>query len=156
MSRCIEITMSDVATASYRLLPLIILNPSKPVPPHLATKFQQCFSPGVIRVDPKTKEVSVDEEGMRKESMSREVLRHPEFEGCVTLARKRDHFICTSYLPSWSLRFYHRMTLELTRPSPTRLFSFLCAQSTSNPKARTLRKPSSLNPSRSCARRSPS
>ncbi|EIM80896.1 uncharacterized protein STEHIDRAFT_105319 [Stereum hirsutum FP-91666 SS1] len=82
-----------VATASYRLLPLIILNPSKPVPPHLATKFQQCFSPGVIRVDPKTKEVSVDEEGMRKESMSREVLRHPEFEGCVTLARKRDHFI---------------------------------------------------------------
>lgn len=39
---------------------------------------------------------------MRKESMSREVLRHPEFEGCVTLARKRDHFICT-FCPCLSL-----------------------------------------------------
>jgi len=49
------------ATASYRILPLIILNPEKSVPAHLATKFQECFSPGVIRVDSRTKKVSVDE-----------------------------------------------------------------------------------------------
>ncbi|KAI0061967.1 hypothetical protein BV25DRAFT_1826267 [Artomyces pyxidatus] len=84
---------SPVATASYRLLPKIILNPAKPVPPHLAEKFQKCFSPGVIRVHPTTKEVSVDPENVRKDSVSREVLRHPEFEGCVQLARVRDHFI---------------------------------------------------------------
>ncbi|THH18339.1 hypothetical protein EW146_g2644 [Bondarzewia mesenterica] len=84
---------SAVATASYRLLPHIILNPYKPVPPQYAEKFQKCFSPDVINVDPVTKAVSVDEHGARKESMSREVLRHPEFEGCVQLARVRDHFI---------------------------------------------------------------
>ncbi|EGO00665.1 hypothetical protein SERLA73DRAFT_178536 [Serpula lacrymans var. lacrymans S7.3] len=82
-----------VATASYRLLPLVILNPEKPVPPHLAEKFQKCFSPGVIRVDPQTKAISLDEQNMRKESMSREVYRHPEFEGCTQLARVRDHFL---------------------------------------------------------------
>jgi DNA-directed RNA polymerase I and III subunit RPAC1 len=83
---------SPVATASYRLLPLIILNPEKPVPAHLATKFQECFSPGVICVDPRTKQVSVDE--TRKDTVSREVLRHPEFEGCVELKRVRDFFLC--------------------------------------------------------------
>ena len=41
-----------VATATYRLHPLILLNPSKPVPPHLAQKFASCFSPGVVRVSP--------------------------------------------------------------------------------------------------------
>ncbi|KAG2359416.1 hypothetical protein BDR07DRAFT_1472841 [Suillus spraguei] len=82
-----------VATASYRLLPLVILNPEKPVPRELAEKFQKCFSPGVIRVDPRTKAVSVDSKKMRKETMSREVYRHPEFEGCVQLARVRDHFL---------------------------------------------------------------
>ncbi|KAF9246852.1 DNA-directed RNA polymerase [Melanogaster broomeanus] len=82
-----------VATASYRLLPKIILNPQKPVPPDLAEKFQKCFSPGVIRIHPRTKEVTVDEKSARFESMSREVYRHPEFEGCVQLARVRDHFL---------------------------------------------------------------
>ena len=37
----------SAATASYRLHPLIILNPEKPIPPHLAKKFVSCFSPGV-------------------------------------------------------------------------------------------------------------
>jgi DNA-directed RNA polymerase I and III subunit RPAC1 len=82
------------ATASYRLLPLVILNPEKPVPPELAEKFKKCFSPGVIRVDPRTKAVSVDSKKMRNETMSREVYRHPEFEGCAQLARVRDHFLC--------------------------------------------------------------
>lgn len=89
---------SPVASASYRLLPHLTLNADKPVPKHLANKFAACFSKGVIRVDPRTKEVSVDEEGVRGESMSREVFRHPEFEGCVKLARVRDHFLCTSLL----------------------------------------------------------
>jgi DNA-directed RNA polymerase I and III subunit RPAC1 len=82
------------ATAAYRLLPLVILNPEKPVPPELAEKFQKCFSPGVIRVDPRTKAVSVDNKKTRMETMSREVYRHPEFEGCVQLARVREHYLC--------------------------------------------------------------
>jgi len=31
----------------------------------------------------------------RKDTVSREVLRHPEFEGMVQLGRKRQHFIYT-------------------------------------------------------------
>lgn len=40
--------------------------------------------------------------------MSREVYRHPEFEGCVQLARVRDHFLCMSRFRS--LGFMHLMT----------------------------------------------
>jgi DNA-directed RNA polymerases I and III subunit RPAC1 len=87
---------ATLATATYRLLPLVILNPEKPVPNQYAEKFQKCFSPGVIDVDPVTKVVSVNEENMRNESMSREVFRHKEFEGCVELKRVRDFFICES------------------------------------------------------------
>ncbi|KZT04796.1 uncharacterized protein LAESUDRAFT_657174 [Laetiporus sulphureus 93-53] len=83
---------SPVATASYRLHPLIILKPDKPVPPEHAHKFAKCFSPGVIQVGPNG-EISVDERSLRNESMSREVLRHKEFEGCVELKRIRDWFI---------------------------------------------------------------
>ncbi|KAJ7056564.1 DNA-directed RNA polymerase [Mycena amicta] len=82
---------SPVATASYRLLPHI--NILKPIPPHLADKFQKCFSPGVIRVDPRTKAVSVDPKGVREDTVSREVLRKPEFDGYVELGRVRDHFL---------------------------------------------------------------
>jgi DNA-directed RNA polymerase I and III subunit RPAC1 len=53
------------ATASYRLLPHVILDDANPVPPHLATRFRDCFSPGVIKVDPRTKKVSVDERDVR-------------------------------------------------------------------------------------------
>lgn len=83
-----------LATATYRLLPLVILNPEKPIPPQHAEKFQKCFSPGVINVDPVTKAVSVNEENLRNESVSREVFRHKEFEGCVEIKRVRDFFIC--------------------------------------------------------------
>lgn len=44
--------------------------------------------------------MSIDEHNLRKESMSREVLRHKEFEGCVELKRIRDWFIC-----EWCLLF---------------------------------------------------
>jgi DNA-directed RNA polymerase I and III subunit RPAC1 len=85
------------ATASYRLLPHIILDEALPVPPHLATRFRDCFSPGVINVDPSTKNVSVDERGVRGETMGREVLRHPDLARFVKLARVRDHFICAFF-----------------------------------------------------------
>jgi len=81
-----------LATASYRLLPHIEI--LKPIPPHLAEKFQKCFSPGVIKVDPKTREVVVDSVAIRNDSVSREVLRHPEFADSVKLSRVRDHFLC--------------------------------------------------------------
>ncbi|CAA7263088.1 unnamed protein product [Cyclocybe aegerita] len=82
---------SPVATASYRLLPYIKI--TKPIPTHLAEKFQKCFSPGVIKINPQTQEVSVDENGARKDTVSREVLRHPEFADSVELSRVRDYFL---------------------------------------------------------------
>ncbi|KAH9856839.1 insert subdomain of RNA polymerase alpha subunit [Lenzites betulinus] len=83
---------SPVATATYRLHPLILLNPSKPIPPHLAEKFAACFSPGVVKVNTDGK-ISIDDRHLRKDTMSREVLRHKEFEGSVELKRIRDWFI---------------------------------------------------------------
>ncbi|CAK5275833.1 unnamed protein product [Mycena citricolor] len=82
---------NPVATASYRLLPHIIIK--KPIPPDLADKFQKCFAPGVIKVDPRTKAVSVDDAKKRNDTVSREVLRHPEFDGAVELSRVRDYFL---------------------------------------------------------------
>ncbi|KAL9709205.1 DNA-directed RNA polymerase core subunit rpc40 [Leucoagaricus gongylophorus] len=82
---------SPVATASYRLLPHIKI--TQPIPPHLAEKFQECFSEGVIKIDPDTREVSIDEQKVRKDSVSREVLRHPEFVDSVELGRVRDFFL---------------------------------------------------------------
>ena len=83
-----------LATASYRLLPHIQIK--KPIPSHLAQKLQKCFSPGVIKIDPRTQEVSVDQQNVRKDSVSREVLRHPEFADSVDLSRVRDYFLCKS------------------------------------------------------------
>jgi DNA-directed RNA polymerase I and III subunit RPAC1 len=80
-----------LATATYRILPHITIK--QPIPPHLADKFQKCFSPGVIRVDPRSKAVRVDETNVREDSVSREVLRHPEFTCMVELSRVRDHFL---------------------------------------------------------------
>lgn len=48
----------------------------------------------MIKVDPRTKKVSVDKRSVRGEAMSREVLRHPDLANYVKLARVRDHFIC--------------------------------------------------------------
>ena len=92
------------ATASYRLLPHIKI--TKPIPSHLAEKFQKCFSPGVIKIDPRTKAVSVDEQGVRNDSVSREVLRHPEFADSVQLSRVRDYFLCSLLLSSISSKLY--------------------------------------------------
>ncbi|KAJ9124135.1 hypothetical protein QFC22_000931 [Naganishia vaughanmartiniae] len=85
---------SPVATASYRLLPHIEI--IKDIPPHLATKFQQCFPPGVVHLeyDERTGEnTKVVVANARLDTVSREVLRHEEFQDSVRLSRIRDHFI---------------------------------------------------------------
>ena len=52
-------------------------------------------------MDPRTKKVSVDKRGVRGETMSREVLRHPDLAEFVKLARVRDHFICAFSFTIW-------------------------------------------------------
>jgi hypothetical protein len=86
----------SIATASYRLLPHIVIH--EPIPEPDCLKFQSCFSPGVIEIvnSPKGGK-TCKVKNPRNDSVSREVLRHPEFEGKVTLGRVRDHFICESY-----------------------------------------------------------
>lgn len=96
---------SPVATASYRLLPLITI--TKPIYGEDAVKFQQCFPEGVIGLEKITKSdvrerkelkghegkpMAVVKDAM-KDTVSRECLRHEEFEGKVKLGRQRDHFI---------------------------------------------------------------
>ncbi|KAI3604993.1 dna-directed rna polymerases i and iii subunit rpac1 [Moniliophthora roreri] len=82
---------NPVATASYRLHPYIKI--TKPIPTHRAEDFKKCFSPDVVKINPRTKEASIDLRGMRNDTMSREVLRDPEFKDCAELGRIRDWFI---------------------------------------------------------------
>ncbi|KAJ2616237.1 DNA-directed RNA polymerase core subunit rpc40 [Coemansia sp. RSA 1365] len=82
---------SPVATASYRLLPEIQI--LEDITGDDAELFRSCFPPGVVDI--------VEERGVRKakvvnprkDTVSREVLRHKQFEGKVRLTRVRDHFI---------------------------------------------------------------
>ncbi|CAG9938225.1 unnamed protein product [Clonostachys rosea f. rosea IK726] len=76
---------SPVATASYRLMPTIKI--TKPIIGADAQKFAKCFPEGVIGLE---KAVVVDP---MRDTVSRECLRHEEFEGKVQLGRRRDHFI---------------------------------------------------------------
>lgn len=97
---------SPVATASYRLLPIIdIMKPI--VGEEDVTKFQKCFPAGVIGVDKLTKKDTEAHPGLKgregqpkavvvdpmKDTVSRECLRHKEFKDKVKLGRQRDHFI---------------------------------------------------------------
>ncbi|KAI6382758.1 hypothetical protein MCOR25_000567 [Pyricularia grisea] len=97
---------SPVCTASYRLMPIIDI--VKPIVGADAEKFRDCFPEGVIRLEPVTaaeaKEKGSGYEGHKgemkavvndpmRDTVSRECLRHAEFEGKVKLGRKRDHFI---------------------------------------------------------------
>lgn len=79
---------SPVATASYRLMPTIDI--LQPIEGDQAKRFQKCFPSGVIDLDGKGQAYVKDS---RKDTVSREVLRHPEFQNKVKLGRKRDHFI---------------------------------------------------------------
>ncbi|THU91737.1 hypothetical protein K435DRAFT_816716 [Dendrothele bispora CBS 962.96] len=82
---------SPVATASYRLHPNIVI--TKPIPMHRAEEFKNCFAPGVVVVDKAKKVVKIDPKGMRNDTVTREVLRDPEFSEMVQLSRIRDFFI---------------------------------------------------------------
>ena len=97
---------SPVATASYRLLPTIDI--VKPILGADAKKFARCFPKGVIAIETVTEEEAAREgsgyEGQAgqkkavvkntfKDTVSREALRHDEFNGKVKLGRVRDHFI---------------------------------------------------------------
>ncbi len=79
---------SPVATASYRLMPVIKI--LKPITGKDAEKFQKCFPPGVIGIDEEGKAFVKD---ARKDTVSRECLRHEEFKGKVKLGRDRQHFV---------------------------------------------------------------
>ena len=97
---------SPVATASYRLLPTIDI--VRPIVGKDAEKFARCFPKGVIGLETVTAEESErqgsDFEGQEgkkkavvrnvfKDTVSRECLRHEEFQGKVKLGRVRDHFV---------------------------------------------------------------
>lgn len=97
---------SPVATASYRLMPTITI--TRPILGADAEKFARCFPEGVIGLETVSQEEArrqgsgyegrageakaVVRDAM-KDTVSRECLRHPEFEGKVKLGRRRDHFI---------------------------------------------------------------
>ena len=96
---------SPVATATYRLLPTIDI--VKPIVGNDARKFARCFPKGVIDLEDVTEEESqagTELDGMAgekkavvrntyRDTVSRECLRHKEFQGKVKLGRVRDHFI---------------------------------------------------------------
>ncbi|XP_032571324.1 DNA-directed RNA polymerases I and III subunit RPAC1 [Drosophila sechellia] len=79
---------SPVATATYRLLPLIKLN--REVTGKDAYLLQNCFSPGVIGIDENETAYVKD---ARYDTCSRNVYRYPQLNDAVTLARIRDHYI---------------------------------------------------------------
>ncbi|OTA64870.1 RBP11-like subunits of RNA polymerase [Hypoxylon sp. EC38] len=97
---------SPVATASYRLMPTIKI--TQPILGEDAKKFANCFMPGVIGLETVTRQEArtkgsgyeghegelkaVVKDPMR-DTVSREVMRHHEFDGKVKLGRRRDHFI---------------------------------------------------------------
>ena len=96
---------SPVATATYRLLPLIQI--TKPILDQEAKKFARCFPRGVIGMEEVTEDDALRDKsyaghvGKQKavvrnafqDTVSRECLRHEEFQGKVKLGRVRDHFI---------------------------------------------------------------
>ncbi|CAE6415580.1 unnamed protein product [Rhizoctonia solani] len=83
---------SPVATASYRLMPHVLFR--QPIPSELCDKFVSCFPAGVFAVEQDAKgRKKVVVKDMRKDTVSREVLRHKEFEGMVELTRIRDFFM---------------------------------------------------------------
>ncbi|UZJ53051.1 hypothetical protein CBS101457_002371 [Exobasidium rhododendri] len=86
---------SPVSTASYRLLPHIDIPDPLAIEEKDIPKFVQCFPKGVIGVrrHKSTGQEEVYVKNARKDTVSREVLRHAEFEGKVKLGRVRDHFL---------------------------------------------------------------
>ncbi|EFX04242.1 DNA-directed RNA polymerase 1 and 3 subunit [Grosmannia clavigera kw1407] len=96
---------SPVCTASYRLLPTITI--LQPILGADAVKFASCFPDGVIGLEKVTRKDAAQDEAYvdhigddkavvvdpMRDTVSRECLRHPEFQKKVKLGRRRDHFI---------------------------------------------------------------
>ena len=96
---------SPVCTASYRLLPLIDI--TKPIVGADAEKFAKCFPEGVIGLEEVTPKMAKADKAYAehvgetravvldamRDTVSRECLRHAEFQGKVKLGRRKDHFI---------------------------------------------------------------
>jgi DNA-directed RNA polymerase I and III subunit RPAC1 len=98
---------SPANPASYRLMPIIDIK--KPIAQDDLQKFKECFPEGVVEIRTITEEDSKDPRSIyngmstsqmkavivapERDTVSREVLRHKEFEDKVRLGRRRDHFI---------------------------------------------------------------
>lgn len=91
--------LMPVACASYRLLPQITIK--SPITGEDAAKFSECFSPGVIECKELNGVKTATVKNPRYDTVSRECLRHREFDDKVILSRVHDHFICTQLLLSW-------------------------------------------------------
>jgi len=85
---------SPVATVFYRLLPAITI--VKDVFGDNALRLQQCFSPGVIELEPtedgRKKAVVVN---ARLDSCSRNVYRYEDLKDMVVMEKIKDHYIFT-------------------------------------------------------------
>eukprot|EP00051_Salpingoeca_urceolata_P005838 m.77904 g.77904 ORF g.77904 m.77904 type:complete len:382 (-) comp14565_c0_seq2:49-1194(-) len=97
---------SPVCTASYRLMPEIVLK--QDVVGDQARRLQACFSKGVIALDEVPGGgVKARVANPRLDTVSREVMRHPDLAALVELNRIRDHFIfsieSTGVLPAADL-----------------------------------------------------
>ena len=86
---------SPVATASYRMLPEIKI--LKPITGKDAHKFKNCFPLGVVKITQVNGVDTAEIDNPRKDTASRECLRHPEFAEKVQLARIKNHFICKTF-----------------------------------------------------------
>lgn len=82
---------SPVATASYRLLPEITL--TRPIEGADADRLQKCFGNGVIDIQTVNGQKRAVVADARRDTCSREFMRHDDFKECVKLSRVRDHFI---------------------------------------------------------------
>lgn len=82
---------SPVSCASYRLLPEISI--LSPITGESAHKFAGCFPKDVIEIKTINGAATAVVKNARKDTVSRECLRHPEFADKVLLSRVHDHFI---------------------------------------------------------------
>lgn len=77
--------------AYYRLLPKITI--THPIVGEDAEKFAACFPKDVVAVENVTGTRTAVVKNARKDTVSRECLRHPEFADKVILSRQHNHFI---------------------------------------------------------------
>ncbi|CAJ0570317.1 unnamed protein product, partial [Mesorhabditis spiculigera] len=82
---------SPVATASYRLLPTIRLK--EPITGEAAHRLQDSFSKGVIEIKKQGGVEVAEVVDARRDTCSRNVLRHDDLAAKVELGRKKQHFI---------------------------------------------------------------